>query len=57
VQRAARLATETARLADLRATLRQRMLGSVLMDAPRFARNFEAACRDMWRSWCAKKFA
>jgi len=24
------------------------------MDAPRFARNVEAAYRSMWRRWCAR---
>jgi predicted O-linked N-acetylglucosamine transferase (SPINDLY family) len=24
------------------------------MDAPRFARNLEAAYREMWRRWCAQ---
>jgi predicted O-linked N-acetylglucosamine transferase (SPINDLY family) len=54
-ERYARLAVELAgslpRLADLRATLRPRMLASPLMDAPRFARNVEAAYRFMWERW------
>jgi len=25
------------------------------MDAPRFARNIEAAYREMWTTWCGQK--
>jgi predicted O-linked N-acetylglucosamine transferase (SPINDLY family) len=39
-------------LAQLRQTLRQRMQKSPLMDAPRFAKNIEAAYRQMWRHFC-----
>jgi predicted O-linked N-acetylglucosamine transferase (SPINDLY family) len=46
------LATDLLRLIELRATLRERMTQSPLMDAPRFARNIEAAYRDMWKRWC-----
>jgi len=28
------------------------VLRSPLFDAPRFARNLEAAIREMWRIWC-----
>jgi len=52
VQIAGELAKGLPRLHDLRTTLRQRMEQSPLMDAPRFARNIEAAYRRMWRSWC-----
>ena len=52
VEIATRLARDLPRLATLRRTLRGRMEASVLMDAPRFARNIEAAYRAMWRSWC-----
>jgi predicted O-linked N-acetylglucosamine transferase (SPINDLY family) len=46
------LADDLPRLAELRRTLRGRMQGSALMNASRFARNIEAAYRDMWRKWC-----
>jgi predicted O-linked N-acetylglucosamine transferase (SPINDLY family) len=54
VQLATNLAGDLPRLAELRRTLRGRMQASVLMDAPRFARNIEAAYRQMWRNWCAR---
>jgi predicted O-linked N-acetylglucosamine transferase (SPINDLY family) len=52
VARAAQLAGDLPRLQELRATLRQRMQQSPLMDAPRFARGVEQAYREMWRRWC-----
>ncbi len=54
VQTAVGLATDLQALSALRATLRQRVLNSALMDSARFARNVEAAYRDMWRRWCAQ---
>ena len=53
VRAAERLAGNLPRLAELREGLRLRMESSSLMDAPRFARNVEAAFREMWRAWCA----
>ncbi len=52
VQAAVNLATGLPRLAELRATMRERMLASPLMDAPRFARHMEAAYRRLWQRWC-----
>jgi len=51
VRVAAELATNLPRLAGLRARLRARMEESPLMDAPRFARELEAAYRGAWRRW------
>jgi predicted O-linked N-acetylglucosamine transferase (SPINDLY family) len=55
VQIAADLAGNLPRLAELRRTLRQRMQASPLMDAPRFARNVEAAYRQIWQTWCRQR--
>jgi predicted O-linked N-acetylglucosamine transferase (SPINDLY family) len=48
---AERLAGDLPSLARLRASLRDRMKSSVLMDAPRFARQVEQAYREMWQAW------
>jgi predicted O-linked N-acetylglucosamine transferase (SPINDLY family) len=52
VRLAVELARDLPRLTRLRKTLRRRLQASPLMDAPRFARNVEAAYREMWRRWC-----
>jgi protein O-GlcNAc transferase len=51
---AGNLASDISRLSHLRNTLRPRLQTSPLMDAPRFARNIEAAYRRMWQSWCGR---
>jgi predicted O-linked N-acetylglucosamine transferase (SPINDLY family) len=53
VRLAVSLATHPSRLANLRTSMRTRMLASPLMNAPQFARDFEAALRSMWQAWCA----
>jgi predicted O-linked N-acetylglucosamine transferase (SPINDLY family) len=54
VRIARELAGDLARLGELRASLRERMQKSPLMDGPRFARHVEAAYRTMWQRWCAR---
>ncbi|MDX2147855.1 MAG: tetratricopeptide repeat protein [Planctomycetota bacterium] len=53
VRAATSLAMDRARLASLRASLRERMLASALCDGPGFAARFAAALRGAWRAWCA----
>jgi predicted O-linked N-acetylglucosamine transferase (SPINDLY family) len=52
VRRAVALASDLPRLAAMRAGMRQRLEGSIVMDAPRFARHVETLYREMWRRWC-----
>ncbi|MGA3066890.1 MAG: tetratricopeptide repeat protein [Tepidisphaeraceae bacterium] len=54
IQIAQNLAGDLSRLADLRVGLRRRILQSPIADAPRFARDVEAAYRRMWHEWCRK---
>jgi predicted O-linked N-acetylglucosamine transferase (SPINDLY family) len=53
--KACELAADLPRLALVRGALRELVERSPLCDAPRFAQALEAAFRQMWRSWCAKK--
>jgi predicted O-linked N-acetylglucosamine transferase (SPINDLY family) len=55
VELAARWAGDLDRLAELRASLRERMSQSPLMDGQRFARHMEQAYRHMWRAWCERQ--
>jgi predicted O-linked N-acetylglucosamine transferase (SPINDLY family) len=52
---AARLAGDIPRLANLRASLRSRMLASPVCNGVCFTRSLEAAYRQMWRRWCEAK--
>jgi len=54
VASAAKLAGDLQRLGELRRTMRERMRTSLIMDAPAFVRNVEAAYREMWRKWCQR---
>jgi protein O-GlcNAc transferase len=55
VRIAEELGKDQDRLSNLRSTLRQRMEKSALMDAPGFARDVEAAYREMWRETIASE--
>jgi protein O-GlcNAc transferase len=48
------LAEDKPRLVELRATLRDRMRGSVLLDERLHAREVERAYRELWRQWCGR---
>jgi predicted O-linked N-acetylglucosamine transferase (SPINDLY family) len=54
IAKARALANDLPRLAEIRAALRPRMRSSVLMDAPRFARNVETAFRQAWKAWAQR---
>lgn len=42
-------------LAELRASLRERLAASPLCDGALFSRNLEQAYREMWQDWCSKQ--
>ena len=52
VSRAVSFGGQSARLAELRATLRARLRGSALMDEARFVADLESLFRDIWRRHC-----
>lgn len=54
VAKAVGWAADLARLAELRKTLRQRLVNSPLCDGNGFTRGLEAAYREMWRGWCGR---
>ena len=47
------LAGDREHLKTMRRNLREQLAGSPLCDGPAYARNVEAAYREMWREWCA----
>jgi protein O-GlcNAc transferase len=47
------LALDEGHRADLRSTLRERLLASPLSDGKSFTRGLEATYRQLWRRWCA----
>lgn len=55
IAKAQALAAAPARLAELRAGLRDRVAASPLCDARLKARHMERACRALWTRWCAGK--
>jgi predicted O-linked N-acetylglucosamine transferase (SPINDLY family) len=55
VETAMRLAQDQVRLAALRASLRERMRSSPLLDAEGYTRKVEQAFRDMWVDWCGRQ--
>lgn len=55
IQIAVDLASNLPRLIQLRATLRQRMELSPLMNAPSFTRGIEDTYRTIWKKWCEQQ--
>jgi protein O-GlcNAc transferase len=52
---AVELAGDLDRLAELRRSMRDRMLASPLTDGRRFTGDVEAGYRDIWRTWCESR--
>jgi len=55
ISKAVAFARDIPVLAAVRAGLRDRLLASPICNAPRFARNLEAAFRGMWQKWCEQQ--
>jgi protein O-GlcNAc transferase len=55
VAKAVRISEDLPALQALRGELRARLQSSPLMDAPRFARDLEAAYREAWCNWCEER--
>jgi predicted O-linked N-acetylglucosamine transferase (SPINDLY family) len=55
VEKAAKFASDIALLEHVRQKVRPQFMASPMCDAPRFARNFESALRQMWRRWCESR--
>lgn len=55
VRKATALAADLPRLAELRATLRDRMQKSPLMDAKAFTADLESTYLRAWREWCQRR--
>ncbi len=53
VEKAVKLASDFERLAEIRASMRDRMAVH-LTNGPAYMRSFEAAMRQAWRNWCAQ---
>jgi len=51
---AARFANDASQLAQIRATMRDRLRATALLDARTYTRNLEAEYRRVWREWCEK---
>ena len=55
VRIAAALAGDLPRLASIRASLRDELRASPLLDSAAYAQRFHAAIRECWRTWCASQ--